>query len=103
MVHGPHLYIPSRDPRRKRWVANVLRDPRVRVGVEGRIYPARAVRITSEQEAEPVVRAELRKYLGIEAEHARALLEAPAPGDDRAEVWLFRIESVGAANGEAPR
>jgi hypothetical protein len=32
-----------------------------------------------------------------------ALLEAPAPGDDRAEVWLFRIESVGAANGEAPR
>ena len=50
---------------------------------------------------DPRVFAERRKYLGIEAEHARALLEPPAPGDDRAEVWLFRIESIGAANGEA--
>ena len=82
----------------KRWVKNLLVDPRVRIGVDGRIYEGRAVRVTDEAEGEAVARATLRKYLGIEPELVRPLPGEPAEGDDRAEVWTFRIESVGAGS-----
>lgn len=94
-AHGGHLYVPSRNPRRKRWVQNVLRDPRVRIGVAGRVYPGVAERVSSLEEAEPVARAQLLKYVGIEAEQVRPLLDPPQPGDDRAEVWIFRVTSTG--------
>jgi hypothetical protein len=49
------------------------------------------VRVTDAAGAEAVARGFLRKYVGIEAEHARALGGPPEPGDDRAEVWSFRV------------
>ncbi len=91
-AHGGHLYIPSRNAPAKRWVQNVLRDPRVRIGVGGEIYPGRAVRVTESEPGNPVERAFLRKYYGLEVEKVRFLYGPPAPGDDRAEVWLFRID-----------
>jgi hypothetical protein len=81
VVHDGKLYIPSRHPERKRWVRNVLEDPRVRVRVEGRLYPGRIARASDPAELEPVVPALLEKY-GI---------EPPEPGGER-EVWLFRID-----------
>ena len=93
---GPHLYVPSRHAPHKRWVQNVLRDPRVRIGVEDRIYEGRAVRVADPVEAERAARAQLRKYVGIDPAVVRPLDGPPEPGDDRAEVWMFRIESVGA-------
>jgi hypothetical protein len=93
---GPHLYIPSRQGGPKRWVQNALAEPRVRIGVDGRVYPGRALRVTDPGEADAFARAFLRKYLGVEADAAHMLLEPPAAGDDRMELWLFRIESAGA-------
>ncbi len=49
-------------------------------------------------EAEAAARAQLRKYLGLEAETVRPLHGPPEPGDDRAEVWMFRIESLPAGD-----
>jgi hypothetical protein len=93
---GPYLYIPAREGFRKRWVANAVRDPRVKIGVDGRIYKGRATRVTDPDEAGEVGKSQLRKYLGMDAEEVRQLLDPPAPGDDRVDLWLFRIESVGA-------
>ena len=50
------------------------------------------MRVDESEQDLGVARAFLRKYVGIDAEHARALGGAPAPGDDRAEVWSFRID-----------
>lgn len=94
---GPHLYVPSRQGGPKRWVRNALAEPRVRIGVDGRVYAGRAVRVADPAEADTFARAFLVKYLGIEAGEVRMMLEPPAAGDDRMELWLFRIESTGAA------
>ncbi len=96
-AHGGHLYVPSRNAPSKRWVQNVLRDPRVRIGVGDEVYEGRAVRVTESERGNPVERAFLRKYYGIEAEKVRFLYGPPAPGDDRAEVWMFRIDPPEAA------
>ena len=95
MTDGPHLYVPSREGFRKSWVKNIERDPHVRIGVDGRIYHGRAVRVLDQTEADRAARALIRKYLGLEFEHVRAMLEPPSADDDHIEVWYFRIESLG--------
>jgi len=92
------LYVMARHAPTKRWVQDVVADPRVRLRIGGAIYEGRAVRIDAAQDDSPVARAFLRKYVGIEVEHARALAGPPAPGDDRAEVWTFRIDPPEAAS-----
>jgi hypothetical protein len=86
------LYVMARHAPTKRWIQNVLADPRVRVAIGDAIYEGRAVRVDESQQDLGIARAFLRKYVGVEAEHARALGGAPAPGEDRAEVWSFRID-----------
>jgi len=89
------LYVMARHAPRKRWVQNAVRDPRVRIAVGDALYEGRAVRLGGDPEApesRAVVRAFLRKYVGLEAEGARALVGPPGPGEDRAEVWTFRID-----------
>jgi len=99
MTDGPHLYVPSRQGYRKSWVKNIGRDPHVRIGVDGRIYHGRAVRVLDPLEAERAARSLIRKYLGLEFDEVRALLDPPDESDDHIEVWYFRIESLG--EGEA--
>ena len=94
-AYNGDLYVPSRHAPNKRWVQNILVDPRVRIGVAGRVYPGRALRVTDLAEAEGAARALVGKYLGMEPEIVRPLQGPPPPGDDRAEVWTFRIESTG--------
>ena len=94
------LYVMARHAPRKRWVQNMMRDPRVRIAVGDALYEGRAVRLGADPqgpEARAVARAFLRKYVGIEAEGARPLPGPPGPGEDRAEVWTFRIEAPEAA------
>lgn len=79
-IHDGHLYIPSRHPREKKWVHNVLEDPRVRLKIGGRIYPARAEHVTDEAELAVAVPALLEKYD----------LEPPTPEEAR-DAWVFRI------------
>ena len=89
--HGDDLYVPSswrrtdsgsrRSPEGKRWVANVLRDPGVRLKIGDRIYPRRAVRVT-----DPELVAELYAAIGQKYErlsHRRS--EGP-------ELWFFRMD-----------
>ncbi len=83
--HGDHLYVPSRNPEGKRWVANVLRDPGVRLKIGDRIYPRRAVRVT-----DPELVAELYAAIGQKYErlsHRRS--EGP-------ELWFFRMDPHGS-------
>jgi hypothetical protein len=87
------FYLMARHGGRKRWVAEMMADPRIRLEIDGRIYPARATRIVEPLPGEPVARAVLRKYVGIEAEHVVSHPETPGEGDDRAEVWTFRVVS----------
>lgn len=86
------LHLMARHAPRKRWVQNLLADPRVRLEIGGRIYRGRATRVTDPLPSAAVARAFLRKYAGIDAETVRALGGPPAPGDTRAEVWMFRVD-----------
>ena len=95
MRDGPYLYVPSRQGYRKSWVKNIGRDPHVRIGVDDRIYHGRAVRVQDVEEAERAARSLIRKYLGMEFDAVQVLLDPPDEGDDRIEVWYFRIESIG--------
>jgi hypothetical protein len=99
MAHGGHLYLPSRWGGRKRWVRDLGNDPRLRVRIGERIIAGRAQRVTDPEEADAVARVLLRKYVGLDAERANWLLEPPPAGDDRADVWLFRVDAPGE---EAP-
>ena len=87
------LYVMARHAPRKRWVQNLEKDPRVRLRVGDALYAGRAIRIGAGPEGEAVARAFLRKYVGVDAEVARPLVGPPAPGDERAEVWTWRIDA----------
>jgi hypothetical protein len=93
---GERIYVPSRNAGHKRWVANVLRDPRVRVRIDGRTYSRHAVRVTDPAELVPLARVFLRKYLGLESRGARFEPRPPAPGEERADLWFFRLDPVEA-------
>lgn len=86
------LYVMARHAPRKRWVQNLASDPRVRLKIGDDLYTGRAVRVSEPAESAAVARAFLRKYVGLDAPRARGLFFAPAAGDDRAEVWAWRIE-----------
>jgi hypothetical protein len=96
---GGKLYVMARHAPRKRWVRNVVRDPRVRVEVDGRVYAGRAVRLDDDpeaaQEGRAVARAFLRKYVALDAPAATPLTGPPTDGDDRAEIWTWRIDPPG--------
>lgn len=90
IAHEGKLYLPSRHASRKRWVRNLLRDPRLRLRIGDRIYEGRAVRVR--RDVPGLAAAFLRKYVGVEADGARFLTDPPATGDDRDELWLFRVD-----------
>ena len=59
---GSDLYIPARDPIGKRWVRFAIENPNVRVRVDGKVYPRRAVRVTDPEELEGVLIGMATKY-----------------------------------------
>jgi hypothetical protein len=97
LSYDADLFLMARYAPRKRWVQEILRDPRIRLKIGDTIYPGRAVRVTEPLPGYPVARAFLRKYVGIEAEHVRSLPETPGPEGERAEVWTFRVTWDGEA------
>lgn len=99
-----HLYVMARHAPRKRWVQDVVADPRVRLEIGDALYAGRAVRVDREPEQSAgVARAFLRKYVGVDVDRARFLSGPPGPDDDRAEIWTFRIDPPAeAAEGRAP-
>jgi hypothetical protein len=93
LVSDGRLYVMARHAPTKRWVRDVVADPRVRLEIGGRLYAARAVRVDgSADEDARIARAFLRKYVGVDVDAAR-FLAGPAKGsDDHAEIWSFRID-----------
>jgi hypothetical protein len=83
VVHDGSLYVPSRYAEKKSWVQYVLDDPRVRLRVGERIYPAAMTRVRDPEEIEAVVPALVAKYD----------LGPPEEGEEE-DVWLFRLRSV---------
>ena len=77
---GDVLYVGAREPSGKRWVANVARDPEVRLGIGGRIYPGRLERI---DEPDAIQRA----YAAYAAKYGWS----PNPPADAPEVWYWRV------------
>jgi hypothetical protein len=69
---GEHLYVPCRACDTKHWPKNVAANSDVRLKIDGRLYPMRAVRISDE--------AERTRLLGA------AFPETPA------DVWVYRME-----------
>lgn len=51
------LFIGARDPATKRWVANVGRDPRVRIRIGDGLYPGRLVPLEDGEQAYPAYAA----------------------------------------------
>lgn len=56
------LYVGARDPESKRWPGWVDRDPRVRLGIGGRIYEAQLVPVDDTEQVARVRGAYARKY-----------------------------------------
>lgn len=74
------LYIGARNPRKKRWVAWVGRDPNVRLKIGERVFEQRLERVGDPAEVDAIYRAYAAKY-GWE----------PRPAAERPEVWYFRV------------
>jgi hypothetical protein len=85
--HSGNLYVPTsmilgpKIPTERGWVQNVQADPRVRVRIGERVYEARAVRVTRDDEIE-AVRAALEKKYALD----------PADRDAEREIWYYRME-----------
>jgi hypothetical protein len=82
-VYEGTLYVPSREPRGKRWPRFVLEDPSVRIQIDGKVYAGRLVRDSDPTRVESFVGALRAKY------------QRPAPAaepEPRPEVWFFRFE-----------
>jgi hypothetical protein len=82
-THEGNLYVPAQGGSEKSWPYYALADPRVRVRVGDRIYPARATRVTDESLIPAMREAGARKYDF-----------APEPGTVIEDIWLFRIDSA---------
>ena len=85
-THEGRLYIPSQEPKGKRWVEYVTADPRVRIKVGGRVYAGKAVRVTDDALFEVLLAAAQRKYEQYAAVDRESL----------GEVWVYRIDAPDA-------
>lgn len=79
---GKDLYIPARNPHGKRWVRFAIENPNVRVRIDGKVYPRRAVRVTDPEELE-------RALIGVATKYDFQLPEDPSQAP---EFWIFRME-----------
>jgi hypothetical protein len=83
---GDRLYLPTSlilgddEPTEREWVRNVLEDDRVRLRIDGRIYPRRAIRVTDPAELE-MAREKLMAKYDVESD------------DHSAAAWVFRLDS----------
>lgn len=83
--HEGKLYVPARNGASKSWTHYAVSDPRVRLRIDGKVYPARATRVENPSEATELLAAARTKYDFGDADGGGPALE---------EVWLFQIESA---------
>lgn len=87
-AYDGHLYLTStyrpglEFPHDRLWNKNVLRDPRVRLKIGTRLFPATLALVTDAAEKDAVLTAKARKYPRL-------------PAGDPSRVHLFRVEPRG--------
>jgi hypothetical protein len=85
VAHDGHLYLTSTYrpglvfPRDRLWNDNVMRDPRVRLQIAGRLYDERLALVTDPAEKNAALEAKARKYPRL-------------PAVDKSQVYVFRVE-----------
>lgn len=86
---GGQLYIASfhmGGPRR-RWNQNVMRDPRVRLGIDGKLYDRKAIPLTDPSEIDKVFQTYVKKYDAWKRVSEQSLANRPT-------IFYWRIEPV---------
>jgi len=79
---GNAVYVPSALAAKKKWPAQVVADPRVRLRVDGKIYERHAARVTDPAQVQKLIDAVSDKY------HA-------GHGDPES-TWFFRLDPPAA-------
>jgi len=73
------IYRPgSQFPRDKAWNGNIMRDPRVRLKIDDKLYDQRLALVTDEAEKDAVLEAKARKY-------------PQQPAVEKSRVYVFRV------------
>ena len=73
------IYRPgSQFPRDKAWNRNIMRDPRVRLKIDDKLYDQRLALVTDEAEKDAVLEAKTRKY-------------PQQPAVEKSRVYVFRV------------
>ena len=80
VTHERILYVAAAEAERKRWPAEVVADPRVRIRAAGRVYDRKLVRIDDEA---------LRNAVGRTFETRYSTTLEP---EAKARVWVFRVD-----------
>ena len=84
-AHEGKLYVPARNGASKSWTHYAVSDPRVRLRIDGKVYPVLATRVENPADATDLLAAARAKYdLGGE--------DGESPSLD--EVWLFEVQSA---------
>ena len=89
-THEGALYVPATRGSAKSWTHYAVSDPRVRLKIGDKIYPARATRVSDTSQREAMVAA------------ARAKYDFEGDGSPPEDVWLFRMDAVGSDVAAAP-
>ena len=76
------LYVAAAEAARKQWPAEVMKDPRVRLRVAGRIYDRNLVRVDDEALREAVGRTFETRY------------QTTISPEAKARVWVFRVDPL---------
>jgi hypothetical protein len=90
--HDGALYVPARGGSAKDWPHFAVSDPRVRVKIGDKVYPALATRVED---------PELRRVL-IAAAAGKYDFEGPQEPGGLDDVWVFQIESAPPEVAAAP-
>ena len=92
LSHDGALYVPARGGSAKDWPHFAVSDPRVRVKIGDKVYPALATRVED---------PELRRVL-IAAAAGKYDFEVPQESGGLDDVWVFQIESAPPEVAAAP-
>ncbi len=91
-THEGALYVPAQRGASKSWTHYTISDPRVRLKIGDKVYPARATRVTDPSLAPDLRAAASKKYD----------FDAGDDDPDLEDIWVFRIDSFPADVAGAP-
>ena len=91
-THEGALYVPAQRGASKSWTHYAVSDPRVRLKIGDKVYPARATRVTDSSLAPGLRAAASEKYD----------FDADDDDPDFEDLWLFRLDASSSDVAGAP-